>query len=37
MKGKVVKQTATCEWVKVEPVQGETCIADTIEDFLSIK
>ena len=31
MKGKQVKKTMTCEWIKVEPVQGEKCLAETPE------
>jgi hypothetical protein len=37
MKGKQVKPTATCEWIKIEPVLGEKCLAETIEELLSFK
>lgn len=29
MKGKQVKKTFSCEWIKIEPVQGEKCLAET--------
>lgn len=33
MKGKI-KKTVTCEWIKIEPVEGHRCNADTEETFL---
>lgn len=33
MKGKI-KKTITCEWIKIEPVEGEKCLAETDEEFL---
>ena len=32
MKGKI-KKTVTCEWVRIEPVEGENCLAETEEEF----
>lgn len=37
MKGKQVKKTMTCEWIKVEPVQGEKCLAETPEQLLTFE
>jgi hypothetical protein len=36
VKGKI-KKTQTCEWVKIEPVEGEKCLATTEEEFLNHK
>jgi hypothetical protein len=33
MKGKI-KKTFTCEWIRIEPVEGEKCLAETEEEFL---
>ena len=33
MKGKI-KKTVTCEWIKIEPVEGERCNADSDDVFL---
>ena len=37
MKGKLAKPTTTCEWIKVDPVLGEKCLAETPEELLSMK
>lgn len=34
MKGKI-KKTNTSEWIKIEPVEGERCLAETSEEFLN--
>ncbi len=34
MKGKLTKKTNTCEWIKVEPVEGQKCLAETEEEFV---
>jgi len=36
MKGKI-KKTFTCEWIKVEPVEGDKSLAETEEDIISPK
>lgn len=36
MKGKI-KKTVTCEWIKTEPVEGQTCLADSEESFITAK
>ena len=33
MKGDT-KKTMTCEWIKVDPVEGEVCPATNEEEFL---
>jgi hypothetical protein len=33
MKGRS-KKTVTCEWIKIEPVEGERCNADSDDTFL---
>ena len=33
MEGKI-KKTWTCEWIKIEPVEGELCKANTVEEFV---
>lgn len=35
MKGKLEKKTLTCEWITIEPVNGEKCLAETAEQLLS--
>ncbi len=35
MKGKQGKASATCEWIKVEPVIGDKCQAQTFEELVS--
>lgn len=37
MKGKQEKATVTCEWIKVEPVQGEKCLAENPDELLQFK
>lgn len=37
MKGKLEKPTITCEWIKIDPVQGEKCLAQTPEEFLTFE
>lgn len=34
MKNKI-KKTVTCEWIKVEPVEGEKCRAETENEFMT--
>lgn len=36
MKNKI-KKTVTCEWIKVEPVEGEKCLAETEEELVVFK
>lgn len=36
MKGKS-KKTNTCEWISVEPVEGQKCLAETEEEFVHFK
>lgn len=36
VKGKI-KKTKTCEWVKIEPVEGEKCLTKTEDEFLNPK
>lgn len=36
MKGKEIK-TATCEWIRTDPVLGEKCEVETEEEFLTYK
>lgn len=36
MKGKG-KKTFTCEWIKSEPVEGQTCLAETEEELVNHK
>jgi acyl-CoA oxidase len=36
VKGKI-KKTITCEWIKIEPVEGEKCLAETEDEFLNPK
>lgn len=33
MKGKI-KKTSTCEWIKIEPVEGEKCLAETEDELI---
>jgi hypothetical protein len=33
MKGSI-KKTFTCEWIKIEPVEGDKSLAETDEQFL---
>jgi len=35
MKGKLEKTTITCEWISVEPVLGQKCGAETVNELLS--
>jgi acyl-CoA oxidase len=35
MKGKQTKATTTCEWVKTDPVLGQKCTAQTLDELLS--
>lgn len=35
MKGKQMKATTTCEWVKTDPVLGQKCPAQTLEELVS--
>jgi len=35
MKGKLEKKTITCEWISVEPVAGQKCAAETVEEMFS--
>ena len=37
MKGKDIKKTLTCEWIKVEPVQGTQCLAETEDQLCNVK
>jgi hypothetical protein len=35
MKGKLEKKTITCEWIAVEPVAGQKCLVETIDEIFS--
>lgn len=35
MKGKQAKASATCEWIKIDPVLGEKCQAQSFEELVS--
>lgn len=35
MKGKQTKATSTCEWVKIDPVLGQKCQAQSFEELVS--
>ena len=35
MKGKLEKKTITCEWITVEPVAGQKCLMETIDEIFT--
>ncbi|CDW85834.1 peroxisomal acyl-coenzyme a oxidase 3 [Stylonychia lemnae] len=37
MKGKQTKKTITCEWISMDQVEGQTCLAEDDEQFLNVE
>lgn len=37
MKGKLEKKTITCEWISVEPVAGQKCLGETIDELFTFQ